>query len=79
MTTYKVWLHEIKANGPNDRDLPGAFYGRVPGVGMNFPIYCRTDEDDAYEFDKNNAIEVIRDFRRSGYPCHAIPPITVTY
>ena len=67
---YLIFLEECD-------DLDEGYY--VGHIGINQPIYGRGDRVDALVYTANDAIRQIRDWRDYGYPCHAEPPIQVTY
>lgn len=58
--------------------LPEAYFGDVPGVGMNHAIYSRTGIEKARTYHtKREALAALRNL--GDWPARCEPPITVVY
>lgn len=81
-TEYRIYMETTRTGDGGFSPfatLEGGWYGHVPLVGMNEYIYCRTpDKDKAWTYTADECARTIEEIRNKGYPCHAVPPLTIT-
>lgn len=78
--TWRIWLEELPPTKGWPQVVPAGWFGGA-STAINRPLYMRTqDKEEAIVFhDEGDVVKEIMENRQHGYPCHAEPPITVTY